>query len=162
MPAATDLIMSTLPPARAGVGSAVNDTVRELGGALGVAVIGSIAATRYASSMQSELTRLPHISGPMRHLLTDNVGSALHVSGHFGVGGAETATAARTAFVNSMSTSLWVAVGLAVAATVIAVTQLPRRERQDHAEPTDADLVHAKNVAVPIEITAARHRALEH
>ena len=59
MPAATDLIMATLPPARAGVGSAVNDTVRELGGALGVAVIGSIAATSYASSMQQRAHTLP-------------------------------------------------------------------------------------------------------
>ena len=42
------MIMATLPPARAGVGSAVNDTVREFGGALGVAVIGSVAATSYA------------------------------------------------------------------------------------------------------------------
>ena len=49
MPAATEMIMATLPPARAGVGSAVNDTVREFGGALGVAVIGSIAATAYAT-----------------------------------------------------------------------------------------------------------------
>ncbi len=129
MPAATDLIMATLPPARAGVGSAVNDTVRELGGALGVAVIGSIAATSYASSMQSELARLPRISEPMRHLLTDNVGSALHMSGYFGVNGTEIASVARNAFVDSMSASLWVAVGLVVSATVIAVTQLPRHER---------------------------------
>src|SRR5207244_13296928 len=68
MPAATDLIMATLPPARAGVGSAVNDTVRELGGALGVAVIGSIAATSYASLMRTELTRFPRIGEPARHL----------------------------------------------------------------------------------------------
>lgn len=52
IPTATGLIMSTLPPARAGVGSAVNDTVRELGGALGVAVIGSVAASMYASDLQ--------------------------------------------------------------------------------------------------------------
>ena len=64
MPAATELIMATLPPARAGVGSAVNDTVRELGGALGVAVIGSVAATSYAASMHSELDTLPR---PERH-----------------------------------------------------------------------------------------------
>ena len=64
MPAATDLIMATLPPARAGVGSAVNDTVRELGGALGVAVIGSVAATNYAASLQSELTRHPRHQRP--------------------------------------------------------------------------------------------------
>jgi MFS family permease len=55
MPAATEMIMATLPPARAGVGSAVNDTVREFGGALGVAVIGSVAATSYATSMRSKL-----------------------------------------------------------------------------------------------------------
>ena len=95
MPAATDLIMATLPPARAGVGSAVNDTVRELGGALGVAVIGSVAATNYAASLQSELTRFPDISDPVRHLLTDNVGSALHTSGQLGANGAEIASIAR-------------------------------------------------------------------
>ena len=44
-------------------------------------MIGSIAATGYASSMQSELTRCPGISEPVRHLLTDNVGGALHMSG---------------------------------------------------------------------------------
>ena len=62
MPAATDLIMATLPPARAGVGSAVNDTVRELGGALGVAVIGSIAATQLrVLDAARELARFPGI-----------------------------------------------------------------------------------------------------
>ena len=62
MPAATEMIMATLPPARAGVGSAVNDTVREFGGALGVAVIGSVAATSYASSMHSKLDRFPDLT----------------------------------------------------------------------------------------------------
>ena len=62
MPAATEMIMATLPPARAGVGSAVNDTVREFGGALGVAVIGSVAATTYATSMHGELDRFPNLT----------------------------------------------------------------------------------------------------
>ena len=65
MPAATEMIMATLPPARAGVGSAVNDTVREFGGALGVAVIGSIAATSYATSMRGELDRFPNLTDPI-------------------------------------------------------------------------------------------------
>jgi len=156
MPAATDLIMATLPPARAGVGSAVNDTVRELGGALGVAVIGSIAATNYAASLQSELTRFPGISGPARHMLTDNVGSALHTTGELGANGTEIASLAQTAFVNSMSTSLWVAVGLAVTATVIAVMHLPRHERQAHAHshPGHGAAVHGEN-AVPAVNSAA-------
>ena len=65
MPAATEMIMATLPPARAGVGSAVNDTVREFGGALGVAVIGSVAATSYATSMRGELDRFPTSPPPI-------------------------------------------------------------------------------------------------
>ena len=86
--------------------------------------------------MRSELARFPYISEPARHLLTDNVGSALHMSGRLGANGTEIAAVARTAFVNSMSTSLWVAVGLAVSATIIALVYLPRHERQDHAVAT--------------------------
>ena len=44
---ATDAIMGALPPARAGVGSAVNDATRELGGTLGVAVVGSAMSSFY-------------------------------------------------------------------------------------------------------------------
>ncbi|MEY2455183.1 MAG: hypothetical protein QOK06_277 [Acidimicrobiaceae bacterium] len=156
MPAATDLIMATLPPARAGVGSAVNDTVRELGGALGVAVIGSIAATNYSSSVQSELTRFPGVSDPVRHLLTDNVGSALHASGQLGPNGTEIASLARTAFVDSMSTSLWVAVGLAVTATLIAVVHLPRHDRQAHAHAGHGHASHVEHVAVRVVNSPAR------
>jgi hypothetical protein len=155
MPAATDLIMATLPPARAGVGSAVNDTVRELGGALGVAVIGSIAATSYASSMRSQLTRFPHLSEPVRQLLTDNVGSALHTSGGLGTNGTDLASVARTAFVHSMSTSLWVGVGLAVSATIIAVIHLPRREGHSSKVGTDADVVQVEDLAVLVVNPAA-------
>jgi EmrB/QacA subfamily drug resistance transporter len=49
----TAAIMSAVPPRRAGAGSATNDATRELGGALGVAVLGSIAASRYATQVGS-------------------------------------------------------------------------------------------------------------
>ncbi len=58
MAPATESIMGSLPPAKAGVGSAVNDTTRELGGALGVAVLGSLLASGYASSMVTSLRGL--------------------------------------------------------------------------------------------------------
>jgi len=128
MPPATDLIMATLPTARAGMGSAVNDTVRELGGALGVAVIGSIAATTYASTMQGHLDAVPGLTGDERHLLTDNVGAAIDVSHHLGARGSEVADMARSAFVDAMGTSLWVAVGLTLVATAVAIIYLPRRQ----------------------------------
>ncbi|HEX6659498.1 MAG TPA: MFS transporter, partial [Ilumatobacter sp.] len=77
MPAATEVIMASLPPSRAGVGSAVNDTVREFGGALGVAVIGSVAATSYASSMGRELDRFPELTETDRSMIRNNVGAAM-------------------------------------------------------------------------------------
>jgi hypothetical protein len=130
MPAATEMIMATLPPARAGVGSAVNDTVREFGGALGVAVIGSIAATAYASSMHDELERLPGLTAVDRSMLSDNIGAALHASRALGSQAEPIAAAARSAFVDAMHGSLWVAAALAACAAVVTFTQLPR-----HAAP---------------------------
>ena len=145
MPAATELIMATLPPARAGVGSAVNDTVRELGGALGVAVIGSVAASSYASNLQGELAHIPGLSDGLRAAVSDNLGAAIGASHQLGANGSEVAALARDAFVSSMSGSLWVGVGLAASATVIAFVHLPR-----HASARDAE-VHS----VPPELVDA-------
>jgi EmrB/QacA subfamily drug resistance transporter len=127
MPAATEMIMATLPPARAGVGSAVNDTVREFGGALGVAVIGSVAATTYATSMRSELDQFPDLTAVDRSVLVNNVGAAIQTSQHLGPQADQIADAARTAFVDSMHSSLWIAAGLAFCAAAVTFTQLPRQ-----------------------------------
>ena len=126
MPSATDIIMATLPAARAGVGSAVNDTVRELGGALGVAVIGSIAATGYGSSLATGMDRLPSLPDTARTVALDNVGGALQVSQSLGVDGAELASLARSAFVDSITTGLWFAAGMAFLATILAWRHLPQ------------------------------------
>lgn len=135
MPAATEIIMATLPPARAGVGSAVNDTVREFGGALGVAVIGSVAATSFASSMRDELDRFPNLTAADRAALRDNVGAAIHAGSRLGEPGVELASAARGAFVDAMSTSMWIAAALALVATAIALTHLPRPTATTASEP---------------------------
>ena len=126
MPAATEMIMATLPPARAGVGSAVNDTVREFGGALGVAVIGSIAATAYTASMRRDLGVVPGLTDVDRGVLENNVGAALDASRHLGDQAGAVADLARSAFIDSMHTSLWIAAALAVCAAVVASTRLPR------------------------------------
>lgn len=148
MPPATEMIMATLPPARAGVGSAVNDTVREFGGALGVAVIGSVAATSYATSMRGELDRFPNLTGIDRHMLIDNVGAAVHTSGHLGAQAEQIAVAARTAFVDSMHSSLWIAAGLAVCAAVVTFTQLPREA--SHGGHHGAHASPAANGSAPV------------
>ena len=142
MPAATEMIMATLPPARAGVGSAVNDTVREFGGALGVAVIGSIAATGYATAMHGELDRFPDLTDADRGLLVNNVGAAIDASRQLGARGEELASVARSAFVDSMSTSLWIAAGLALCAALVALTQLPRHSIHDADHIADHGSAH--------------------
>jgi EmrB/QacA subfamily drug resistance transporter len=133
MPAATEVIMASLPPSRAGVGSAVNDTVREFGGALGVAVIGSVAATSYASSMGRQLDRFPELTATDRSLIRNNVGAAIDVSHRLGGSGNEIASAARSAFIDSMHTSLWIATALALGAALVARTQLPRHRHAQAA-----------------------------
>ena len=55
----TAAIMSSVPPRRAGAGSAMNDATRELGAALGVAVLGSIAASQYTSHLHDALDVIP-------------------------------------------------------------------------------------------------------
>ncbi len=134
MPSATDIIMATLPPARAGVGSAVNDTVREIGGALGVAVIGTVAASSYTSSVQADLTRFPELTDASRAALADNIGAAIEMSHNIGPNGAEIISIARTAFVDSMSGALWVSAVAAIGATILALVYLPREARSHEAE----------------------------
>jgi len=135
MPAATDSIMSTLPPSRAGVGSAVNDTVREVGGALGVAIIGSVAAANYSAGIERKLARFGDLSEPVRAVLAENVGAALGMSQELGRNGAEIADLARDAFVTSMSTSLWVAAGVTLSATMATFIYMPRRAQSSPASP---------------------------
>ena len=55
MAPATESVMGSLPREKAGVGSAVNDTTRQVGGAVGVAVFGSLLASRYAAHMHATL-----------------------------------------------------------------------------------------------------------
>ena len=109
----TGAIMRSLPLHKAGVGSAVNDTTRELGGALGVAVLGSLVASQYRSSMQGAVSGLPEKAS---HSLADALQSAASTGG---ARGAEIVHVARTAFVDAFTSTLWVAAIVAVVASGI-------------------------------------------
>lgn len=75
-PAATTSIMTSLPMDKAGVGSAVNDTTREVGGAVGIAAIGSIAASVYRHQLDPKIAELPE---PAREAARDYIGAAIKV-----------------------------------------------------------------------------------
>jgi EmrB/QacA subfamily drug resistance transporter len=132
MAPATDAVMGSLPLAKAGVGSAMNDTTRMVGGALGVAVIGSVLASAYSSSMSSAVSALPSAAASAAR---DSVGAALAISSKLGPAGGGLATAARLAFVDAMGASLVVGAAVALGGAVLALLFLPARARERADEP---------------------------
>jgi hypothetical protein len=100
----TGAIIVSLPLNKAGVGSAVNDTTRELGGALGVAVLGSLIASLYRADLPASA-----------HSATTSLGAGLDAAATLpGPAGAALAHAARAAYVHAFDITMLVAVGVAL------------------------------------------------
>ncbi len=119
----TTSIMSAVPLRKAGVGSAMNDTTRELGGALGVAVLGSVAASRFASRLQPNLDRLPEAQ---RADAGRSVSAAVRAGKTIGGDvGAAYADAARHAFMAGSHAASVVAACVALVAAVFVYNKLP-------------------------------------
>jgi len=125
MTPATDSIMGAVPKEHAGVGSAVNDTTRQIGGALGVAILGSYLSTTYASSMSAHVAGLPPAAvGAVKN----SIGAALAVAQQMGgAPGASLAGFAREAFVKGMSETALIAVVTSVLGAIVAFAFLPSR-----------------------------------
>jgi EmrB/QacA subfamily drug resistance transporter len=122
----TESVMGSLPLAEVGVGSATNSTALQLGGALGVGVLGSLLNTRYADRLAPVLAHLP-IPQSILHLITGSLGGALAVAQRAGGRGALLAAVAKSAFVSGMDLALFVgAVVVAVAAAAV-LAMLPTR-----------------------------------
>ncbi len=126
----TESIMGSLPRARAGVGSAMNDTTRQTGGALGVAVIGSALASVYGARMSSFLAGKGIPSGA-RTTMERSVGFALEYARGPGRRVSGLAGAARQAFVHALHSSITISAGAALVATTVVFLWLPARAR-DH------------------------------
>lgn len=136
---ATASVMGSLPRHRAGVGSATNSTALQVGGALGVAVIGSVLDSRYQGSMHTLLAghSLPESA---TQAILGSIGGALAVAriagGHLG---AALAAAARRAFVDGMDLALLVGAIVVAASVVLVLIALPSRRARPVAEPDGAD-----------------------
>ncbi|HTU04035.1 MAG TPA: MFS transporter [Trebonia sp.] len=106
MTPATSAITEALPLAQQGVGSALNDLSREVGGALGTAVLGSIVTAVYRSRLQ-----LRGVPGPLAHQAQQSFAIAIHAGGPVG-------THAQAAFVDGIHTGLLYAAGAAIIAAI--------------------------------------------
>ncbi|MFN2503518.1 MAG: DHA2 family efflux MFS transporter permease subunit [Acidimicrobiales bacterium] len=123
---ATGSIMSAVPQAKAGVGSAVNDTTREVGGALGIAVLGSISSAVYRSAIDVESLSLPPA---IADAARESVGAATVIAEQV-PGGAELAARAGRAFTESFNLASAVAAILALAAAAVVAAVFSRRAEQ--------------------------------
>lgn len=134
MTPATTAITESLPADRQGVASALNDTVRELGGALGVALLGSVLNASYADAIEPSTATLPADAAQAVH---DGVGPALAVAQRLGPDGTRVATAAQEAFVSAWSNTMWVGVGIAALAAVWVALRGPAQVDIPDSVPTD-------------------------
>jgi MFS transporter, DHA2 family, multidrug resistance protein len=127
MSPATEAIMGALPKSKAGIGSAMNDVVREVGGTLGVAVLGSFLSSGFASAIDGSVAGLP---AEQAEAASDSVGAAHAVAAHLDGGAAvKLIDASNQAFVDAMATTASIAAAVALAGALIAAAFLPSRER---------------------------------
>jgi EmrB/QacA subfamily drug resistance transporter len=135
----TDSIMGSLPRAKAGVGSAVNDTTRQMGGAVGVAVFGSLMASHFSSSIVSRLGST--VPAQVVQSVRDNVGKAIAVAHQPGLGpdvGARIASAAKASFVGGFHLIGLAGAGLTLVAAAGVALFLPARPRAEGPQETPA------------------------
>jgi MFS family permease len=118
---ATTAIVAALPAEKQGVASAVNDTAREVGGALGIAVLGSVLADAYASGVEVAVEGIPAVAG---EAATNSLAAALTVSEQ--LGRPELAQAAQAAFADGLGAAFLLGAGALVVAATWVFVRLPR------------------------------------
>jgi hypothetical protein len=120
---ATSAITEALPRSQQGVGSALNDLSRELGGAFGIAVIGSVLTASYRSHLH-----LPGVPSSLAATARASFGVASHLGG-------TVTTRAQEAFVSGMHTALYFASGAALLGAVLVAFLLRVRQIDTITQP---------------------------
>ena len=140
----TDTVMAAVPVNAAGVGSATNDVSRELGAALGIAILGSVVNALYRSNVKDALEDTGVSSGVVDQV-SDGIGVAVITAGQLAAESPKLAgivtDAANVAFVDAITSVFYVGAGFVVASIFFAITLVPRKMRSEQAvleAPADA------------------------
>ncbi len=136
IPSATASVMGSLPRGDTGVGSATNGVSIQAGGALGVAVIGSLLSTQYQDRITSALApyHLPHA---IENIILGSIGGAQSVAARVGgVTGQLLSHLARSAFISGMDLGLLTAAAVVLAGCVLTLAALPTRPPTSVPQPT--------------------------
>lgn len=137
MPPSTHIIVTSLPQHKAGVGSAVNDTTREVGAAIGIATLGTLLTVGYRSGMRSEVGDLPETAA---EVATDSIGGALRVAeGLPAERAAQLANSAVDAFNRGMTLAMGVSAALLALTAVATYLLYPREHTGDRRRAEQPD-----------------------
>ena len=132
---ATTAITSSLPRAKQGVASAVNDTARELGSALGIAILGSVLNQRYRDGLAPAVERLP--AEAAEAALSSLAFTQSPEVARFGAAGEQLVAAAQQAFLDGITGALLAAAAVLLTAAVVVAFLAPRRAPQPPADVPD-------------------------
>jgi hypothetical protein len=125
--------MAAVPERDAGIGSAVNDVSRQLGGALGVALIGSVVNADYRSNVRAALPAT--VEPELARVAEDSIGVASQAAAGLPPDAAAALTqAANAAYVDAITSGFVLSAIALGAALVVALTLVPRRMRAAQAE----------------------------
>lgn len=129
--------MGSVPKEKAGVGSAMNDTTRQAGGALGVAVLGSVLASGFTSELSRRLPRL-QLTGSGVARTKQSIGAAIAYADHLGgKAGATLATVARESWMHGASLALLIGSVFVFGGAALAFALLPARATHHHLNATE-------------------------
>jgi MFS family permease len=126
IPAATASVMQALPRERAGAGSALSNTARQVAVALSVAVLGSILAQAYRTSLSPTLSRLPESA---RNAAGTSITATQALAQHLGPAGRFLLAPADASFVDAMRVTTAIAAGLAVIGAIAVSRWMPGKPR---------------------------------
>jgi EmrB/QacA subfamily drug resistance transporter len=132
MPPATEAVMSVVPRERAGAGSALTNTARQVSGALGIAVLGSILAQVYRGQLSPHLAALPVAArGPAAGSIT----ATQAVAARLGTAGHDLASFADTAFVHAMHVTTIASAAITLLGVAVVLIWMPGRSGRPGASP---------------------------
>ncbi|WP_061960720.1 MFS transporter [Demequina flava] len=139
MTPATNMLMASVPRNRSGMGSAMNDTTRELGASLGIALLGSLIANQYTSSISDVAEQVPGEAG---EAVQDSLAGAVAVTDAMTAEGGQAAQmapgileAAQTAFMDASQHAMLISAIIAGGTAILMLLTLPRGDKSLSAEP---------------------------
>jgi EmrB/QacA subfamily drug resistance transporter len=153
VPTATSTIMQALPRERAGAGSALTNTARQIAVALSVAVLGSILSSAYRSSLNPTLAHLPAAA---RNGAGESITATQALAAQLGHAGQFLLDPANAAFVDAMRVTTAIAAALAVVGGLAVLRWLPGRRR-----PTIEELVAVEVAAAEADLQAGLEASLQ-